>query len=493
MMLKSFSIIGDSNVRRGMSPANISGRPLWESAQVVPAGGRLSTLSSALDSVREESDACIVASISNIVSNASGSSVSAGARVSKFMTDFFQKIFAYCVLRPDIQVFVLPPMYRTTPIWYREGMAEILLKFSHLATTLKPRPYNFHLMSSFDRPSLEPDGVHLTPYSGMEFVLHLFNEAERIMTSLASSPESKLSVVDEEVRLIKDRVLALEQDHRRLNDKSERQYAIDQELSDFQQNIRDEVFFMISGLNRLPRLDPREWQQRAQADVNRVISILGFTHTARYVYNSSGRGKNSLVLYKVRCDSVEISRSIRDKFASFFARGENTKPAELSSVSIRNCVTTATLGRIAIMQLLGKRYVASNDGARSQVIGFEPRPLLKLTPPPDSQDKRVMTFNFIEAVTKLPTAFTPDEVADLLRRISPRLHTNLRPLFIVISDDMLSKKSVQKESGSVSSPIASPDASGHSGSGSGSKSSQGRGRSSKRGPPTPASGPSAKK
>ena len=391
--LKSISILGDSNVKRAMSPSNISGRAVLSDAQVVPSGGRLSALSAALESVRLESDACIVASVTNILTGTVGSSISAGVRVEKPLIEFFKKIADYCCIRPDIQVFVMPPMYRTTPVWYREGMSEVMLKFSSVASGLKQRPYNLHLLASFPRPVLEQDGVHLTPYSGMEFILHLLADAERIMTNMSASTSSKFSTVEEDVRLIKDRVLALEQDHQRLNSRTEMQFAIDQELSDFQQNIRDEVFFMISGLPRLPRLDPGEWQNRAQTSVNQVLTTLGFDHKVRYVYNSSGRGKNSLVLYKVRMENVEVSRAIRDKFRSFFARGANTKPASLSSISIRNCVTTATLGRIAIMQLLGKRYVASNEGGRSQVIGFEPRPLLKLTPPPESQDRRVLTFN----------------------------------------------------------------------------------------------------
>ena len=486
--LKSFSIIGDSNVKRGMTPSNISGRLIMSEAQVIPGGGRLSTLSTALDSVRVESDACVVASITNILSSASGSSTSPGLRVEKFMSDFLGKVSSFCIKRPDVQVFILPPMYRTTPVWFREGMAEIMLKFSSMATDLKPRPYNLHLMASFAKPVLEQDGVHLTPYSGMEFVLHLFAEPERIMTSITSTPDAKAVLVDEEVRLIKDRVLVLEQDHRRLTEKSDRQFAIDQELSDFQQNIRDEIFFMISGLTRLQRLDPREWQQRAQADVNHVLSIMGFTHTARHVYNSTGQGKNSKVLYKVRVESVDISRAIRDKFGSYFAKGENTKPESLAHISIRNCVTTATLARIAIMQLLGRRYVSSNPGGRFQVIGFEPRPLLRLTPPPEAKDKRFMSFHYVEAVTKLPTCFTPDEISELLKRISPRLHSNLKALLIVVSEDMIKSKFTRQKSSKADDAPPQSDSSMTS-PGSGDVSASG----SRKRPARRSDGPSAKK
>ena len=479
--LKSFSLVGDSNVKRGMSPSNIAGRPLQCGAQVI-IGGRLSVLSASLSSVRQESDACVVASITNILANSAPSSSSPGARIEKALGEFFEKVIAFAFDRPSLHVFILPPMYRTSPVWFREGMSEIMLKFSSAASGLQPLPANLHLMSSFSKPVLESDGVHLTPYSGMEFALHLFDEPERIIRSLASVLEIRVTQHDEDIRLLKDRVLVLEQDHKRLNARTEMQFAIDQELADFQQNLRDEVFFMISGLPRLPRLEPSEWQTRVRADVNKILSTLGFSHTVQHVFNSTGRGQDPKVHYKVRMESAEISRSIRDKFGSFFSKGGNTKPAELANISIRNCVTTATLARIAILQLLGKRHVAANAGSRSQVVGFEPRPLLKLFPAPDAKDKRVLTFNFIEAVSKLPTSFDQEEIADLMRRISPRLHGNLKALLIVVSDDMLKKRGITKQS--------VPDAASGSESG---PSPPSRVRPSKRGASAAAGGPSAKK
>ena len=50
----------------------------------------------------------------------------------------------------------------------------MLLKFSSI---LKSRPENLHLMSSFGTPELIDNGVHLTPYSGLEYLLYLFDQA----------------------------------------------------------------------------------------------------------------------------------------------------------------------------------------------------------------------------------------------------------------------------------------------------------------------------
>jgi len=74
-------------------------------------------------------------------------------------------------------------------------------------------------------------------------------------------------------------------------------------------------------------------------------------------------------------------------------------------------------------------------GAKAKVIGFESRPLLRLTPPPESSDKRVKTFTYIEAVRRLPTNFTSLEVRPILAKIDPQFRGKLRSTFVVLSDD----------------------------------------------------------
>jgi hypothetical protein len=289
---------------------------------------------------------------------------------------------------------------------------------------------------------LESDGVHLTPLSGSDFVLHLFDASRELLARIKLNPEAKTSVLDEGTRVLGDRVMILEQDYRHLNTRFDLKSAIDSELADFQENLRNESFLMLQGLPRLPRLDPKEWQRKARSDSSAVLSkILGSEVSVSYVQNSTGRGKDSKVLYRVKLDSPEVSRSIRSKFGYFFSGQKDSRPPELAQISVRNCVTTATLARIAILQLLGKRYSTSNPGSSVQVVGYEPRPLLKITPPEGASDRRTQIYNFIDAIQKLPTSFTPSEIDSLLKRVSPKLHGNLKSLFVVINDDMLPSRS----------------------------------------------------
>ena len=106
-------------------------------------------------------------------------------------------------------------MYRTTPLWYLDGMSEILMKFS---SVMNPeRPKNFLLLNSYPNPDLEADGIHLTPYSGYGYVLHLFDDTCDLIKSLRRTPEEFVISHSESIRSLEDRVVVLEKDHQRLN------------------------------------------------------------------------------------------------------------------------------------------------------------------------------------------------------------------------------------------------------------------------------------
>ena len=324
------------------------------------------------------------------------------------------------------------------------------------------------MMPSFPSPKYDPDGVHLTAYSGLEYVLHMFDSIQVVLSSLELDIDSKSSIATESSRVLEDRVMVLEQDHRRLNQKFEHKFAVDAELSDFQENIRLEPFFMVRGLGRLPKMEPKEWQERAKTDIKAVLSLfMNKDCPILYVVNSTGRGKDSITQYKVRAATTELSKEIRDRFGDFFVGGDK-RPPSLNKISIRNCVTPATLGRI-------------------KVIGYEPRPLLKILPASDTTDKRVQTYNFIEAIEKLPTCFTSSEIEDLLQRISPKLHGSLQSLFVVLSDDLLKKKTFTQPQAKTSKGTSSSSRGGSSGS-RGSRGARGSGGRVQHPPETPTGG-----
>ena len=484
MLPRCYSIVGDSNVRRHMNPSNCQDRPLMSGCQVIPCT-KLSILVEAMKSIREESTVCVVACLSNFLTSSEDAGSSISFRVEPVLLEFLSNLNSYSQDHPGRYFLVAPPMYRKTPLWYRDGIAEVLLKFS---SVMKGRNDNIHLLPSFSSPELIDDGVHLTPYSGMEFVLHLFRSSESLIESLGSSIEEVASRNQEVTRALEDRVVALEQDHRRLNISHEMKTAEDAELLDYHENIRLESWFVIAGLDRLPDMSTREWQEKVKLDVSGAISVLIKREVPIIVVqNSTGKGKNAINTYNVQLKNVADSKEIRDTFGAFFLGGKDDRPPALKPLSIRNRVTPATSTRITILKVLGQRYLDSNPGAKIKVVSYEPRPLLKLVPPSDASDRRVQTFNFIQAIKLLPTNFSEEERAVIIKSVSPKLSGKVRATFSVISDDMIKKRVWKAPPPTTTTEAeAGGENSGSGGSGSSrSSSSRSSSRSGKRGASPP--------
>lgn len=120
-------------------------------------------------------------------------------------------------------------MYPDHPIWYRKGLPEILRKFSDI---MRDRLANVSLLPCFPTPSYDSDGVHLSAYSGLEFVLHLFDSDHQVLDQRGLDSDSRTPLGTEATCMLEDRVMVLEQDARCLNTKFELKAAFDAELLD---------------------------------------------------------------------------------------------------------------------------------------------------------------------------------------------------------------------------------------------------------------------
>ena len=378
----------------------------------------------------------------------------------------------------------------------------MLIAFSQMVST--NRPPNLRLMSSFPNPVLGHDGVHLTSFSGLEYLIHLFDSSETIMDGLDSSPEDVLTRQCESTRVLEDRVLVIEKEQQRLNKVIENKIAIDSELADFRENERTEDCFMIEGLPLIPsEIVGKEWQLLAIKHVKEVITpLMGRDVDIIVVQNATARYQGAPVKYSVKLSSVADSRAIRTKFGSFFVGSKDARPPQFKPYSIRNRITPETKVRIEVLKLLGSRYRSSNPGSKVQIIGHDPRPRLKITPSASATDRRIKVYNYIEAVQTFPTNFSASEVDSILKKVNnPKLLGKMRSIFIVLSDDDYRKKSFKQGSqnagsveasdevvsGANTTPISVPGSGHGSKSGSGSKSKSGSGsKSSKRNDKRPA-------
>ena len=212
---------------------------------------------------------------------------------------------------------------------------------------------------------------------------------------------------------------------------------------------------MISGLPQISGLKGRYWMARATSDVQEVIrKLLGRELPIQVVHNASGRGRDAVVRYSVRMVSTSDSTEIRTKFGSFFVGGQDRRPDSLRSISISNKITPGTQVRIMILKLLAKRYRTSNPGSTVKVIGFESRPILKITPPEDASDRRVKSFSYMEAIQKLPTQFTESELEPILAKARVHFQGALRSTFVVLNDDA-PRRQRQRPAQSTTSGVAS--------------------------------------
>ena len=460
-----FTLIGDSNLRRHMSPLNCRDRPLMSGAQHLSCG-RIEVLPEALASIREESNVLIVACITNFLTASTDDPSSIALRVEPVIQDFLSKLLDFGSTRPELQILVCAPMYRRQPIWYREGLPEIITKFSSVLSPMD----RINLMPSFPTPSFEADGIHLTPYSGLEYVLHLFDSALSVLDALTQPVEVSVKRSVESSRVLEDRMMTLEQDHLRLNGVLEMKTAVDAELVEYHQNVSFEHFVTIAGLKRCSTgLDPKEWQVEAKEVTGALLSrLMQRSVPIVFVKNSTSRRPGAETRYHVQLQSVAESKSIRDKFSTFFPGSKDERPKEYKGISIRNRLTQETRIRIAIMQVIAHRYRDSNPEGKAQVIHFESRPILKITPLSDGE-RWTQSYFYIDAVKKFPTCLTSEELKPILSMIGAEQKGKVRSLFIVISDDMIkrthpqSSSEARDESGPSSGVSAAEVTSGRSG------------------------------
>ena len=238
-----FSLLGDSNIRQHFNKTSCRVSPMLKDAQVLPCG-HLALLAPCMEKIRPESTIVILSCMTNFLASVDGPPTVA-LRVQPVLQDVLALLQDQCSTYPDRFFMISPPMYRTAPIWYREGLSEIMSVFSQTFSTDKPD--NLILLPSFSTPAYEADGVHLTAYSGLEFIHYLFDSSQEALETLSLAAPDLAQKSSESTRVLEDRVLVLEQDHRRLGRVVEDKFAADAELADFRENERYEDCFVIIG------------------------------------------------------------------------------------------------------------------------------------------------------------------------------------------------------------------------------------------------------
>ena len=133
--------------------------------------------------------------------------------------EFLSYVLAEAASRHNLQFLVAQPMYRRQPLWYRSGLTDFLTSFSDAFC-----PRLLQTAVCFPTLEFESDGLHLTVYSELYFIVHLIESASDVLRSVPFIPfEGKTS---EAVRPVSDHLTVLEQDHLRLSSEFSMKFAI---------------------------------------------------------------------------------------------------------------------------------------------------------------------------------------------------------------------------------------------------------------------------
>ena len=299
------------------------------------------------------------------------------------------------------QIVVVPPLYRDHPAWYQQNLSQVAARFS--PTMIAGKAKNIHLIPSFSHQELLPDGVHLTPVSGLHYVIHLFDQSEIAIALSASTSDGRLDHVQEAVRHHDDRLVFLESRHGQLARTSDIKIASNAEFSDWMINRSEEDWITILGLKKIVgELSKRDWQMAAKRQVTEFMSAVlkaqrvDLHFSVLYVANANRFG-TGLPILNVQLNSVDVSRRFRELYSGFFRKGNPVRlPSSMKGVSVRNKITHDSRVRIEVMKQLGARWQSTNQGSAFHVRGYDSRPTLTLMPAP-GPGSRIKTLNFIEA------------------------------------------------------------------------------------------------
>ena len=97
-----FSVIGDANITRNMTGLNVASREVMGNAQVLE-GLTMATIDQALNDVRPESEALIIACITEFLL-CGGDCGTIYSSIDPVLAAFSTKIKGFCAFRPQLKV-----------------------------------------------------------------------------------------------------------------------------------------------------------------------------------------------------------------------------------------------------------------------------------------------------------------------------------------------------------------------------------------------------
>ena len=114
--------MGDSNIHKNKT--SVRANPALKACQVLICG-HLGIFKDTMAKVREESNVCVVSCLTNFLASSEGPD-SVSQRIEPVLGEVREVLDQLCTENPERFYLVSPPMYRTSPVWYREGLPEVM-------------------------------------------------------------------------------------------------------------------------------------------------------------------------------------------------------------------------------------------------------------------------------------------------------------------------------------------------------------------------------
>lgn len=192
--MEKICILGDSNIYRNMNVEKIR-RRLNSSCSILEAA-RLHTFELHLSQLQKSPcEILLVSALSNIVQDAGTGMDPIGEEFSKKLVDSVKNYVISIThhLPSAVRVLFVPPLYRSSPIWFQDY-------FSLINSTLETEARSkstYTLLPSFrvDSSDLLPDGVHLTVNAGVRFYEYVVSCILDVLPATVSLTQTGTSAV----------------------------------------------------------------------------------------------------------------------------------------------------------------------------------------------------------------------------------------------------------------------------------------------------------
>jgi hypothetical protein len=153
----------------------------------------------------------------------------------------------------------------------------------------------------------------------------------------------------------------------------------------------------------------------------------------KIVYLTQGKKQSHLVpMLEVKMNNVEHIIEIRKAFAD--RRKKKDLPEDLNELFISNSVNLATRIRVDIMKAIAKKI--TNDRELAYVAGFISRPMMHIRKAgPQTTDRPLMSYNFIEAVSRFGMKLKEADLGEAYHRASQIFAGQFRQNFVVLREE----------------------------------------------------------